>query len=156
MKNVGIIAWVAGALFGLYGLSMDVSVQVDYSSGNSYGFPDRVNNLGLMSQRQNYLIISGVLLLAGTLIIALRNKSDGKTKHKFKEFHEIAKRAEYKERFSVAIENYTDALYHLENDYSEKYMSKSDNESRKKLIKSIKEKVEELTNLLPKTEKQDI
>ena len=65
---------LAGIFLGIYALKMDISVAVDYPTGNSFGFPDRVNNLGLMNDRQNYLIVAGVLSLLG-VIIAVSSKS---------------------------------------------------------------------------------
>ena len=151
MKTVGILSCIAGALLGFYALSMDVSVKVNYSGGNSYGFPDRVNNLGLMSQRQNYLTISGILILAGVLFIVFSNKSKKKIEHKYKEHLELAKKAEYKGELSVSINHYLDTLFHLENDY--KHLSKNNDESRKKLILSLKNKVEELKTKVSEEEK---
>lgn len=59
MRALGIIA-VMIAAFMLFGaLAMDVSVP----SGVG-----RVNNLGLMSERQNYIIIAGILLIGGMLM----------------------------------------------------------------------------------------
>jgi hypothetical protein len=67
MKTLGIILVSAGILIGFYALTMDVDVAVNYPSGNSYGMPSRVNNLGLISDRQNYLIIASILTLARIL-----------------------------------------------------------------------------------------
>ena len=59
--------WVigAGVLLLVYALSMDVSV--------SSGF-GRVNNIGLMNDRQNYLIIAGIMILAGIGLLFLRQR----------------------------------------------------------------------------------
>ncbi len=63
MRGFGILAIVAGALVVIAAMMMDVSVP----SGLG-----RVNNLGLMAERQNYTIIGGILLLAG-ILMAMRS-----------------------------------------------------------------------------------
>ncbi|MND50219.1 hypothetical protein D3C81_1368010 [compost metagenome] len=63
MRALGIIAAVIGALMLFGALVMDVSVP----SGLG-----RVNNLGLMAERQNYTIIGGILLIAG-ILMAMRS-----------------------------------------------------------------------------------
>ena len=60
MKPFGIIILIIGIIIGIYALSMDTSVKVNYG-GNSYGMPERVNNLGLMNKKQNLLIVSGLM-----------------------------------------------------------------------------------------------
>ena len=72
MRTFGIIILIVGIILGIYALSMDTSVQVNYS-GNSFGLPDRVNNLGLMNDRQNYLIVAGVLSIIGTIILIFKD-----------------------------------------------------------------------------------
>lgn len=60
MRGFGILVLVVG-VFAVFGaLVMDVSV----SSGVG-----RVNNLGLMAERQNYTIIGSVMLIAGLLMV---------------------------------------------------------------------------------------
>jgi uncharacterized membrane-anchored protein YhcB (DUF1043 family) len=66
--------------------------------------------------------------------------------HKWKEFVEKGKKAEYKEQFKEAIDFYMDALYHLENDYSN--LNKKLNNSRMNLVVTYKSKVEELKSKL--------
>ena len=68
MRTLGIIILIMGIVLGIYALFMDTSVQVNYD-GNSYGMPERVNNLGLMNTKQNLLIVAGVLSIIGTLIL---------------------------------------------------------------------------------------
>lgn len=63
MRAFGIIAVAIGVLMLFGALVMDVSVP----SGLG-----RVNNLGLMAERQNYTIIGGILLIAG-LLMAMRS-----------------------------------------------------------------------------------
>ena len=53
------------------------------------------------------------------LVIALlsKTKKDMKEEHKFLEYKELAKKAEFKGQIDQAIDHYMDSLYHLENDY---------------------------------------
>ena len=74
MKTISIILIIAGGSLALYSLTMDTSVAVNYPNGNSFGFPDRVNNMGLMNDKQNYLMFSGVLLVIGTILFFIDNK----------------------------------------------------------------------------------
>lgn len=72
MKTLGSIIIALSILLAVYALFfMDTSVQVNYPMGNTFGFPDRVNNLGLMADKQNYLIGSGVGLVLGLALCYL-------------------------------------------------------------------------------------
>ena len=74
MKALGTILIFGGLILAIYALLfMDTSVAVNYSNGNSFGFPERVNNLGLMADRQNYLIGSGISIIIGILLCFLPN-----------------------------------------------------------------------------------
>lgn len=59
MRAFGVIAVIIGALMLIGALVMDVSVPTGIG---------RVNNLGLMAERQNYTIIGGILLIVGILM----------------------------------------------------------------------------------------
>jgi len=75
MKTVGLILFTGGLILMMYALLiMDTSVAVDYPASNNYGLPDRVNNIGLMADRQNYLIVSGIVIIIG-LVLAFTAKS---------------------------------------------------------------------------------
>ena len=77
MKFIGFLIIIAG--FYLLGLAftMDTSVAVDYPGGNDYGLPERVNNLGLMADKQNYMIFGAILTILGFVtIIAYDRKSE--------------------------------------------------------------------------------
>lgn len=70
MKNIGVLLVLAGVALCCYALLMDVSVPVGIGTR-------RVNNLGLMADRQNYILISAVLFIGGILLIRKRSvKSD--------------------------------------------------------------------------------
>lgn len=60
MKAVGIVILILGMIGAVASMVMDVSVA---TSGGM-----RVNNIGLMADRQNYLIISGFIAIAGLLL----------------------------------------------------------------------------------------
>jgi hypothetical protein len=69
MKTVGWLLLLVGVIVGIYALSMEVTVA---------GFgEDRVNNIGLMSDRQNYLIIAGILSVIGAIILITQKSKEG-------------------------------------------------------------------------------
>ena len=59
MRTFGIILAVLGVLGAIGAMMMDVSVETAYGT---------VNNIGLISQRQNYLIVSAVAVVVGALM----------------------------------------------------------------------------------------
>jgi hypothetical protein len=70
MKAFGILILIVGLVLGGYALTMDVGVHVvarDFGYGIST--PEmRVANVDLMTQRQNYLIFSGILSVVGAIL----------------------------------------------------------------------------------------
>ncbi len=62
MKIYGRWILIAGAVIFVLALFMDTSVPVQSSPG------DRVNNLGLMQDQQNFLLLGGLLVLAGLIM----------------------------------------------------------------------------------------
>ncbi len=60
MRNLGWLLSLGGVALGVFALLMDVSVPV--------GDGSRVNNIGLMAERQNYLIVAAVLFIGGILL----------------------------------------------------------------------------------------
>ncbi|MEB3843542.1 hypothetical protein AAH995_04275 [Pseudomonas putida] len=60
MRALGKFMLVLGVIVVVFAISMDVSV----STGSG-----RVNNIGLMAQRQNYTLIGGMLFIAGLLVV---------------------------------------------------------------------------------------
>lgn len=75
MRNAG--GWIAtfGVIGAVIALFMDVSV-----SDGSGGY---VNNIGLMSDRQNYLIVAGLAILVGVIMI-VGDRSPAKPKEALK------------------------------------------------------------------------
>lgn len=70
MKTIGIIILVAGLLLGAHALTMDVGIDVP-ARDFGYGIATpamKVANLDLMTQRQNYLIFSGILAVVGAIL----------------------------------------------------------------------------------------
>lgn len=67
MKLTGILLVILGVLLVFFALDMDVSV------GTAFG--QRVNNIGLMNDRQNILIISATLFIAGVILCAVSYKN---------------------------------------------------------------------------------
>jgi hypothetical protein len=67
MKGFGTITIVVGAWWLAFALNMDVSVAT--------GAGGRVNNLGLMADRQLHTIVGGMIALAGLLIILFDGNS---------------------------------------------------------------------------------
>ncbi|MDP4572276.1 hypothetical protein Q8O96_24695 [Pseudomonas sp. LPH60] len=63
MKGIGTLALVVGICWAVFALSMDVSVAT--------GSGGRVNNLGLMADRQLHTIVGGMITLAGLLMVLL-------------------------------------------------------------------------------------
>lgn len=70
MKGFGWILLVVGIIAAFAAFNMDVSVSTSY--GN------RVNNIGLMAQRQNFVLISCFIMLCGLLMVIFggRKKPD--------------------------------------------------------------------------------
>lgn len=61
MRGFGILLMVVGVIAVLAALGMDTSVGT--------GLGGRVNNIGLMADRQNYTIIGGLMAIAGLLMV---------------------------------------------------------------------------------------
>ena len=63
MRGFGIFCAICGGAFALFALNLDTSV-----SSGPYGV-GRVNNMGLMADRQNYLMISIGAVIVGVLMM---------------------------------------------------------------------------------------
>jgi hypothetical protein len=69
MKQLGGILIGGGIVLAIYALVfMDTSVEVKYANGNNFGLPERVNNIGLMADKQNYLIGAGIAVVLGFIL----------------------------------------------------------------------------------------
>ena len=73
MKTFGFFLIIGSILLGIYSFNMDTTVALDNSLSNDYTYslPERVHNIGLMQERQNLFILSGVLFIAGVILISL-------------------------------------------------------------------------------------
>ena len=70
MKLIGIFILIAGLLLGARALTMEVGIDVP-ARDFGYGVATpamKVANLDLMTQRQNYLIFSGILSVVGAIL----------------------------------------------------------------------------------------
>lgn len=148
MKTFGGILLVIGVILLLYAISMDTSVPVEYENGNSYGFPERVNNIGLMNDKSNYTLISIGMIIASVIMISIKS-SDKEEKNSyrdnllmFKKYKNLAENDVENGNYSSAIENYMTTINHLEKDF--KNLSQSDELNRQVLIDNIKLKIIEL------------
>lgn len=134
MKILSIILLVLGFFLMLYAVTMEVSISTSIG---------RVNNIGLINERQNYMIGAGVLLICGFIgLVFFKNSSKKTINYKHKEYEEQAKKAEFKGQIKEALDLYMDTLYHLENDYPN--LSKINEESRLKKVVELKAKIDEL------------
>lgn len=143
MKNLGTILFVIAILLGVYALSMDTTVSTEV-----FGQSIKVNNIGLMSDKQNYLITSGILLLVG-LIMALSGQKNTTKKKVDESFKLYLKKAQFNENngnYKEAIDLYLETIYHLENDNKEIRLKKNVEESRIKLVNKLNVKIKELGN----------
>ncbi len=61
MKGFGWVLLVIGILAAFAAFNMDVSVATSYGG--------RVNNFGLMAQRQNYILISCFVIFCGLMMV---------------------------------------------------------------------------------------
>lgn len=78
--------------------------------------------------------------LIGLIVVAISSKKS--TNLKWKTFAESAKKAEYKGEVNEAISLYKDAMFHLENDYTN--LSSKDEQIRSNMLRELSAKVDEL------------
>lgn len=77
MKIIGIILIVVGLIWAGIAFNSDVTVATGSNSlSRSYNLPDRVNNIGLMAERQNHLILSGITIIIGILLFGFGSLSE--------------------------------------------------------------------------------
>lgn len=67
MKSFGVICMFFGIVLLVIAFNVDVSLEVP--GDGAYGLPRRVNNIGLMDQRRNYIILAGLQTLCGVIFI---------------------------------------------------------------------------------------
>jgi hypothetical protein len=72
---IGLLLLVLGiCVAGYFFLFFDVSVPVDYQGNNAFGLPERVNNIGLMADRNNSILIGLALAAAGGVLMVVGRK----------------------------------------------------------------------------------
>jgi hypothetical protein len=146
MKVLGGILLGFGLLFLFFAVTMDTSVAVEYDNGNSLGFPERVNNIGLMNNQSNYTIISLGMIIIGVILLIVKNNAAKRTSQSypllFQKYKNLAENDVERENYSSAIRNYQLTLSHLENDFVN--LPEEQEARRQELIDNIKLKVIEL------------
>jgi len=85
MRVLGIALLAVGFILGIYAYNMETTITTE---ARSFGYgvyipATTVNNIGLMDDRRNMLMTSGVLVIVGAIFTALGGKS--KIEHNFKE-----------------------------------------------------------------------
>jgi hypothetical protein len=71
LSGLGWLLLVAGTSGLIYAASLDTSVATgDGFTGSLYAPRSRVHNIGLLNDKQNALIMSGVVTLAGAVLVA--------------------------------------------------------------------------------------
>lgn len=81
MRGFGKFLIVIGVLWGLLAFSMDTSIEVPAQTFGEGEFSittpaQRVNNLGLMNDKQNYIIGAGLTLVIGVLLYILGGRKE--------------------------------------------------------------------------------
>ena len=66
MRTLGIIGCVVGGLLAVVALGMDTSVSTDTGT--------RVHNIGLLNQQSNFLVLGGILIVAGVILLVAGRK----------------------------------------------------------------------------------
>ena len=100
MKNASYVLVTVAIILCFYALNMDVTVEV--------GDGTRVNNIGLMSQQQNYVILSGFLLIAG--IICARKSRRREPPKDIERLDDIESAIIYDEKEGLLIESQIKSL----------------------------------------------
>jgi hypothetical protein len=80
-RRLAIVILTVGILLLGWGLMMDTSVEVSYPDavrGFGFALPHRVNNLGLMQERQNLMILGGIFFVGGIVLLAVTAKPHNK------------------------------------------------------------------------------
>lgn len=75
MKIIALILLVAGAVIILFSMNMPTTVEVP-SPDKYTQVPKIVNNVGLMNDKQNTLILGGILCIIGAILYVGSNKQE--------------------------------------------------------------------------------
>lgn len=74
MKAIGVIALVIGILVTIVAFNMDATVATDFGG--------RVNNIGLMDQRRNFIIVGSLIVIVGVLFTGFASMGNRGTSEK--------------------------------------------------------------------------
>jgi hypothetical protein len=75
MKLIGFLLLAVGCVGVLVSLNMDVTVGVE-SQVNGWTQVERVNNIGRMDERRNWLIVSGFAVITGAVFVGFGTLAD--------------------------------------------------------------------------------
>jgi len=72
MRAIGIVLLIVGVIVGIVALSMNTTVTTKPETIGGIEIPSQtVNNLGLMDDRRNTLIVSGLVVVVGVILLAV-------------------------------------------------------------------------------------
>jgi hypothetical protein len=138
MRKLSIFLIWAGIFWIVYAFNMDTSV---ITGGETYGSGEfavqvpimRVNNLGLMNEKQNNLIISSLILIIGIVLFLVAQKNQKQDNNlKQKENTEIKQRTNRIEDFiSIYIEH--ESAFQSDNYLKKLYVRASEQDPQLKL-----------------------
>src|SRR4051794_12483689 len=128
MKIAGSLMLFAGLILAAYALGMDTAIQ---SEGIG-----RVNNIGLMNDKQNYLILASAISIVGALFFLLSDNVELK-KSKYYEYFDLGRIQEINGNNDEAIKHYNACLYYLENHSTDGIVNGDEKVKIKKRIEFI-------------------
>lgn len=81
MKTIGVVLIIVGIIWGIFAFNIDTSIEV---GGESYGSglykvnipKTRVNNLGLMNEKQNNIYGAGITLIIGVILFVFASRKE--------------------------------------------------------------------------------
>ena len=118
-------------------------ILIEYDAG--YVSPTEFNNDKIIKESINTTDYSKQIDDNNDEIFEISDDDVKNSEHPYKLYYRLAKIAERKSEINIASDNYTKALFHLENDYSHLVKIKNKFEiSRQELVSTIEEKLEEL------------
>ena len=110
MKAIGSLLIIAGLIWGFVAFNIDTSIEIggeSYGSGEySVSIPKRrINNLGLMNEKQNNIYGAGITLVIGVILFIFGARKEDETKleiHNKKEVIETVIQDD-KDRFKISF-----------------------------------------------------
>jgi hypothetical protein len=77
MRLIGFVLLALGGIGALISLTMDTTVGVE-SQVNGWTQVERVNNIGRMDERRNWLIVSGLIVITGAVFVGFGLLADNR------------------------------------------------------------------------------